>query len=308
MDPVTGEVLTERAITHIDPETDQQTGKEPWGKFDSEGVTSDVLSSDGESIFIKHMRFDTGGQELEPTVPHLFSHTGFLGEEWFVRSFWQVGTWAGAGWGGWASSAGKFPSGRILCFDENAVYGYGRVAPKSAATGHRADQYHLFALDRRPATPKPQASAEAKPKKDAPAVSTLERLLDRVEGIERPKKAKRRRGEKKGGPPLRYRWSKECPLVVRALAGTPDLLFLAGVPDIGEKSASELAYDNPKEALEALHGKRGSFLWTVSAATGEKLAEHSLPAPPVFDGLSVAEGKVFVSLKDGTLIAFAQHN
>ncbi|HLF91983.1 MAG TPA: PQQ-binding-like beta-propeller repeat protein, partial [Planctomycetota bacterium] len=47
----------------------------------------------------------------------------------------------------------------------------------------------------------------------------------------------------------------------------------------------------PKEAV----------LWRVSVADGKKLAELKLPCPPVFDGLAVAHGRLFVSFQDGRL-------
>jgi len=286
MDPVSGAVKAAGVITHIDPKTDKQTGQEPWGKFDSEGVTSDILSGDGESVFVKHMRFDASGKQLEPNVPHLFAHTGFLGEEWFVRSFWQVGTWAGAGWGSWAASAAKFPSGRILCFDKERVYGYGRVAPRSAATGHKANNYHLYALNR--IQPKPEPKPEAK----AP--------VQKKGG----KRGKKRRKPKT--PAKSYAWNKEIPLIVRAMTATPGKLVLAGVPDVGKKSASIMEYENPKEALAAYRGESGSSLWIVDTETGEKSAEVKLPAAPVFDGLSVADGAVLVSLRDGKLVSMKE--
>ena len=43
------------------------------------------------------------------------------------------------------------------------------------------------------------------------------------------------------------------------------------------------------------------FLWAVSAAKGRKLAEHPLPAPPVYNGLAAARGRLFVATQDGRL-------
>ena len=97
VDPLTGKMLACSVISHLDPVTGKQTGTEARGSFDSEGTISDVLSADGESIFLKHMGFDRSDKEAENTRPHLFSPTGLLGEEWFIRAYWLYGTGTGQG-------------------------------------------------------------------------------------------------------------------------------------------------------------------------------------------------------------------
>jgi hypothetical protein len=49
----------------------------------------------------------------------------------------------------------------------------------------------------------------------------------------------------------------------------------------------------------------GGVLWLAEAATGEKLAEYPLPAPPAWDSLAVANGSVYIALTDGRLLCFA---
>jgi hypothetical protein len=56
----------------------------------------------------------------------------------------------------------------------------------------------------------------------------------------------------------------------------------------------------------ALQGKTGALLHAVDAGSGETLAEYKLPSPPVFDGLSIAGGRVFIATTDGRLLAFAE--
>ena len=65
----------------------------------------DILSGDGDSVFMKQIHFDAEGNKTNEERPHLFCFTGFLGEEWFVRSYWLIGTDVGAGWGGWANAS-----------------------------------------------------------------------------------------------------------------------------------------------------------------------------------------------------------
>lgn len=147
LDPATGEEISATPICQIDQETQRQTNGEKGG-FDMEGVRPDILSSDGDNIYMKHVAFDLEGNQTSETRPHLFSINSMLEELWFVRSYWMINTTTKAGWGGWASGAAGAPSGRILAFDGEDVYGYGRETVSSAATGHRADHYVLWRQDK----------------------------------------------------------------------------------------------------------------------------------------------------------------
>ena len=273
LDPLSGKALSRTTVYHLDPETGRQIGREGSRGFDMEGVRSDLLSGDGESVFMKHVRFDRNGREMEETSPHLFSVDGFLGEEWFVRSYWILGTSVGAGWGAWANAASSAPAGRILALGDDAVFGYGRVSISSGPVGHRADAYHLWRRD----------------KKTAPAVVS-------------PKK---RRQAKKGGLPAPL-WSDANSLIVRAMTLTPELLLVAGPPDLGRKTPDLLAFDNHDEALAGFRGERGVYLRVVSTEDGSTMAQHRLKSLPVFDGMSAAAGNVFLSLQDGTVACWGE--
>jgi len=282
INPVTGEVLSQTLIYDRDPVTGKQTGQEVRGSFDMEGTLSDVLAGDGDSVFMKHLRFDRSGAKLTEKKPHLFQPTGLLGEEWFIRSYWVVGTDVGAGWGGWAGAGNRVPAGRILSFDGNRYYGYGKTEYAAGPVGHRADTYHLFA----------QTVGEKPP---APAADAAE-----------TGKGRKASGKGKGGGQVAGTrtdvWSRPFPLAVRAMVLASDHLIVAGTPDLGEKASEGLFFKNPAEAVDAFEGRKGGLLCIVSAADGKTLAEYKLEQPPVFDGMSAAGGKVFVSLKNGNVI------
>jgi hypothetical protein len=53
-------------------------------------------------------------------------------------------------------------------------------------------------------------------------------------------------------------------------------------------------------------GKPAGVLFTVSLTDGKKIAEISLDAAPTYDGIAVARGQVFISLQNGTLLAFGK--
>ncbi|MHC4301877.1 MAG: outer membrane protein assembly factor BamB family protein [Planctomycetota bacterium] len=275
LDPDTGRQLSRTVVCDLDPETGQQTGIEPSARFDMEGSASDILSGDGSSVFMKHLHFDDCGKLTKEEKPHLFGITGFLGEEWFVRSYWLIGTDVSAGWGGWANAATRVPAGRILCFDDNQIYAYGREKVASGATGHKLDTYQL--------------SAKTK-------VMTSTKPL--------PRKPKNRRGRqatpKAPQEEQNVAWADKKSPIVRAMVLASDKLIVAGPPDLGRKRPLKMEFENESEALAAFKGEKGNLL-RVSASNGQMLSECELNAMPVFDGMAAASGCIYLSLKDGTL-------
>jgi hypothetical protein len=276
LDPLTGEELSRTPIYDINPETDLQKGGER--KFDMGGVKTDLITGDGEKVYIKHRGFDREGVATShEDKPHLMCAAGVLDDQWFVRSYWLIGTNVGVGWGGWANIASVVPQGRILCWDGEKTWGYGRIRIESAATGHKADAYHLFCKEKPTVAP---AIKEEKSEKDA--------------------KGKKRRSAP-SGPPTKLVWSQRDSLMVRAMVKVGDALVVAGPPDLGQKDANVLQFKNEPEALAGFLGQKGVFLRVVSAKDGGKISECTLDAMPVFDGMSAARGRVYVSLENGVL-------
>ena len=93
------------------------------------------------------------------------------------------------------------------------------------------------------------------------------------------------------------KWSVYIPMRVRAMALAGDKLFIAGPPDV-------IPEDDPAAAFE---GRKGADLWSISASTGEKLAEiQHLDSPPVFDGLIAAHRRLYISTADGAVRCFGR--
>ena len=59
---------------------------------------------------------------------------------------------------------------------------------------------------------------------------------------------------------------------------------------------------DPKDPMAAFESRKGAVLRAYSAADGNALVEHKLDAPPVFDGLIAANGQLYLSLKNGTVL------
>jgi hypothetical protein len=92
------------------------------------------------------------------------------------------------------------------------------------------------------------------------------------------------------------RWSKFIRMQVRAMALASDTVLVAGAPDVLDE----------KDPLAAIEGRKGAWVKGFAARDGAKLFEVKLDALPVFDGLIAADEKVFVSLKDGSVVCFGQ--
>ena len=266
LDPPTGKMLAASTVSSIDPVSDKQT---EWERsFDSGGTLSDIMSSDGNNVYIKDMELDANGNRKEVTGAHLWSSTGLLGEEWFVRAYWLYGTRRGAGWMAWMraqSEGGSLaPSGRIMCFDSERAYGYGRITHSLRET-HLNDRYHLYASVKLYPPPPP-----------------------RVKGRRRPSQRKS------------FFWNRSTPLIVRAMTLTKGKLVIGGPPDLLNRNR-DLSLANPEESLAALLGQKGSFVKIIATGDGNVLGKLELNDTPVFDGMSAANGRIFISMKDGTV-------
>ncbi|MFC1497600.1 PQQ-binding-like beta-propeller repeat protein [Verrucomicrobiota bacterium] len=90
-------------------------------------------------------------------------------------------------------------------------------------------------------------------------------------------------------------WIVKVPLYGKAMVLADDVLFVAGSPMVVED-------EDPWAAVEDRKG--GARLMAYSKKDGKLLFETELAAPPALDGMSVAGGKLFVSLKNGTVVCF----
>jgi len=94
-------------------------------------------------------------------------------------------------------------------------------------------------------------------------------------------------------PPVWYDW---VPIRMRAMVLAGEHLFVAGPPDV-------VPEDDPMAAIE---GRKGAVLRVVSAADGKTLAEQHLDAPPVFDGLIAAGGRLYMVTTNGSVLCLGE--
>jgi outer membrane protein assembly factor BamB len=91
-------------------------------------------------------------------------------------------------------------------------------------------------------------------------------------------------------------WSNRVPVRVKSMVVTPDQLIISGPPDMVD----------PKDPLGAFEARKGGMVWTISSKDGRKSEEYRLDAPPVFNGMAVARGRLFVSQKNGKVVCLAE--
>jgi outer membrane protein assembly factor BamB len=91
-------------------------------------------------------------------------------------------------------------------------------------------------------------------------------------------------------------WAQRIAVRVNAMVAAEGLLFVAGSPDVVD----------PEDPLAAFEGRKGGSLSAIDRASGRKVWEYSLPAPPVFNGLVAAAGRLYVAMQDGTIACFGK--
>jgi len=262
VDLKSGELLAESTIYTPDPET-HRVKREMVVGFDMSGAQADVLSSDGESLFMRQLCFD---RDLKPAPgkPHLFSPTGLLDDSWWHRTYWLYGKEFTSGWSAWFQGGNLVPAGRILAFDDEMVFGFGRQQYRNCNRGGGSnwagqEKYCMFSA--RKAAQKP-----------------LEK--GRSAGTIRP-------------VPREFVWVKESPVRARAMVLTPETVFFAGQPNLGNSSDA---------AFASYQGDKGARVVAVAAEDGAIRGDLDLPAVPVLDGMASGGGRLYLSLRDGNVI------
>jgi len=91
-------------------------------------------------------------------------------------------------------------------------------------------------------------------------------------------------------------WMERVRVRIRAMVLTAGRLFVAGPPDVVD----------PEDALGAFEGRKGGVLYILDSASGERLAEHTLPFAPVFNGTTAANGRLYIAEEDGSITCFGK--
>jgi len=292
LDAKSGELISETVLDERNPKTGQNL-QELVQWLNMAVGRPDILSCDGERIYMRSQAFDLEGRRLamgpktngrqEATMQgvegaHLFCPTGFLDDTWFHRTYWLYGTTWGSGWSGYYVAGKHAPAGKIMCVSEDTAYVFGRQPQYYKWTVPM--EYRLFAAHKRWKAPATKGT----------------------------KKKKRRGGSAPADNQENYRWIANVPILVRAMTLADKTLFIAGPRDVLDESTIGKEFDHQQKPFlkqeKAFEGTGGAALWAVSAEDGSKLAEYELDAPPIFDGLAAAGGRLYLTTTDGKVVCF----
>jgi outer membrane protein assembly factor BamB len=91
-------------------------------------------------------------------------------------------------------------------------------------------------------------------------------------------------------------WEQPIGIRVTAMVRAADTIFVAGEPDVIDQ----------KDPHGAWEGRKGGVLAAYATDNGKRLAEYKLPAPPVWDGMAAANGRLFISTLHGGIICMGR--
>ena len=258
LEPHTGKKIVDTLLSTLGPDSSEVLDEEGV-----EGFLSDILSTDGQRIFMRHRVLDLAGKPKTETVSHLHGADGYLSADTTNRLQWSYAPqYTSPHQGAFYDlrlSRVLYPSGRILIEDNDTIFGYGqnRFDKPIAEPG---GQWALFGM----------------PKKiNAPLDLTAKQYL-----------ALGRAGKQA----VSFNWWQKLPINVRAMVKTKDVLFAAG------------PLGTPLTSKAALEGKAPASLLAVSPDDGTVLAEMSLPSTPVWDGMAAAAGNLYLALANGDTV------
>ncbi|MFP4056779.1 MAG: PQQ-binding-like beta-propeller repeat protein [Candidatus Brocadiia bacterium] len=95
-----------------------------------------------------------------------------------------------------------------------------------------------------------------------------------------------------GSPSGAPDWTVRVPLRPTAMVLAGTRLFVAGTPDALDAKRPWAAYE----------GERGGLLVVLSGRDGSALAKGRLDAPPVYEGLAAAGGRLYIAAADGKIL------
>ena len=157
LDAATGQKIKEHVMDDKVPGTDEQLQMQQE-ILNMPQALPDLLSTNGKKIFMRYQPFDLEGNrrimfdgkrygygrtygpdmgdaheagrtEQKGEDAHLFSGTGFLDDSWWHRTYWIYGNYHASGYSGHTQAGAEGnPAGRMISFDKDQIYTWGRLA------------------------------------------------------------------------------------------------------------------------------------------------------------------------------------
>jgi len=231
------------------------------------GVLPDVLSSDGQRIWMRSVAFDAELNIQPAPSAHLFSSMGLLDDTWWELSYWIYGKHMFGGRSGIAQAMSLYPTARIMVFSKDKVYGYQEGYEKLPQPG-------LVAMSKVPKRISPKAASRSLPlvadwRRDVPLhVFGLVLVRDTLFMA--------------GPPRIDTEQTRKLLSTLKTDEYNPPAILA--------------------EATEIFLGKRRGVLYAIDKNNGKPVLKKQLDSVPVFDGLIAANHCLFIATKDGRVV------
>jgi len=328
--PATGELLYETRVNTLKKVRDDYQGTPMVPAYAMEGTHSDILVSEGDSIFMGTMQFDfrlktkptpiimdvekkAVGLDIskaEYTSPNAqMKKDGYekylaLAGNWWIERTWPKftaeleKTYGGRSMGDRATGRHLAPTAGFLddSWFNRTYWMYSDNWPGfyHAHRGAKTGQFLVVGPERTYAL---QAFHERNRESPLFTPQTKGYLLIADRNDSEPVLDFRTRGATKGlgytrtQPPVWHRWIKAR---VRGMVKAGPTLFVAGAPDVVD----------PQDPYASFEGRKGAKVLAINAEDGRTLKQLDVDTPPVFDGLIAAYGKLFMCTTKDEVVCF----
>jgi len=313
LDARTGRLVSETVLNDVDP----TTGRDLQFKMQDRNLPTalpDILSCNGKAIFMRSQKFTLAGRR--PTVEttrdagdqlgedaHLFAPAGFLDDTGFHRVCMLYGKTYTGGAGSNHAAQRAAPAGKMLVFDDTRVYGFSRLPHLHRWV--RELEFHVYAASKYERRPRPPRKGRAKAKRRKPPATPLPATAKppvepTVLHMRSKDPGERQRVLRSvSSTQVKYEWSNHDPAVyVNAMVLAGDCLFAAGPKAIRNEATAE--------ALARWRGEGGGILDCYLRQDGRLTQTRNLAAPPVFDGMAAAYGRLYLCLSDGSVTCLSK--
>lgn len=296
LEAATGRLISERLLGETIPGTDREL-KLTLPRKHMPVANPDILSCDDRFMYMGPQKFDFNGNRLDVETPaykefeqlgegrHLFCPTGLLDDHWFHRSYMIYGKTGGEGHNEYPLPRRFTSTGRQVVVGPNHVYsfrldGVGNTMHPRTSSFVVCEDKNVIATK----TPLSPETDQQSAKKKGPDF-TLSTKID-------------------------VTWRVDDPgLSANSMLLAGKTLVLAGPPDLADEERMHGflpgADDEINQELRAQdaawRGEAGGVLLLLSAEDGQRLGTYKTDSIPVWNGIAVSEGQLFIPMQDGTL-------
>jgi hypothetical protein len=220
---------------------------------------------------------------------HLFVNSGFLDDSGFHRTLMLYGQNYSGGAMMNHEPPRYAPGGKMLAFNETHAFGFARLPHLHRWV--RELEWHIY------------RASKTDRKRDPPwgkggRIIDLDAHEPIIHAEDTDPEQRTRLKKSLLSSTIKYDWSQHDPdLYVNSIVLTEESLYLAGPPAIRNETTIE--------ALRKWQGHQGGRLWCLATKDGKGMSQLPLPSPTVYEGMAAAHGKLYLALKDGSVLCLA---